>query len=230
MKNKVYFSAELFEFLRELKANNTREWFAANKARYEEVARQPMLGFIADVQAEFKKFAPYVLADAKPVGGSMFRINRDTRFSKDKSPYKTSVAAHFRHQGVTKDISAPGFYLHIEADEIFMGGGLFHPDSQRLHQVRTAIAEHPEKWRKAIGGKEFQQHCTFWGESLKRPPQGFAADHSLIDDLKRKDFVVTLPLTPAQLCGAYFMREFIDNCRIISPMAGFLSKATGVAW
>lgn len=230
MKSKVYFSAELFEFLRELKANNTREWFAYNKARYEEVARQPMLNFIADLQPVFAKIAPEILADARPVGGSMFRINRDTRFSKDKSPYKTSVAAHFRHRGAEKDISAPGFYLHIEADEVFMGGGLFHPDSQRLHQVRTAIAEHPEKWRGTISGKEFQRHCTFWGESLKRPPQGFAADHPLIEDLKRKDFVVTLPLTPAQLCAAHFMREFSDNCRIISPMAGFLSKAIGVAW
>lgn len=226
----TYFTPGLFDFLRELKANNTRDWFADNKARYEEVARQPMLDFIADLQAELKKFAPHILADAKPVGGSMFRINRDTRFAKDKSPYKTAVAAHFRHQGVDKDISAPGFYLHIEADEIFMGGGLFHPDGQRLHQVRTAIAEHPEQWRKAISGKEFRQQCSFWGESLKRPPQGFAADHPLIEDLKRKDFVVTIPLTRAQLCSAHFMRDFTDRCRTIAPMTGFLSQAIGVAW
>lgn len=230
MPSHAYFSEELFEFLRELKSNNNREWFAANKARYDQIARNPMLRFIADLPPVFKKIAPHVIADPKPVGGSMFRINRDTRFSKDKSPYKTSVAAHFRHQGAAKGISAPGFYLHIAADEIFMGGGLFHPDSQRLYQVRTAIAEHPEKWRKAIAGKNFQQHCTFWGESLKRPPQGYIADHPLIEDLKRKDFVVTIALTPAQLCGTRFMREFTDNCRIISPMAGFLSKAIGVAW
>jgi uncharacterized protein (TIGR02453 family) len=140
------------------------------------------------------------------------------------------VAAHFRHQGVTKDLSASGFYLHIEVDEIFMGGGLFHPDGQRLLQVRTAIAEHPEQWCKVISGKKFQQHCTFWGESLKRPPQGCAAGHPLIEDLKRKDFVVTMPLTPTQLCSTHFMREFIDNCRIILPMTGFLSKAIGAAW
>ncbi len=230
MKNQAYFSEELFKFLRELRDNNNREWFATNKARYEEVARQPMLDFIADLQPVFDNIAPQILADAKPVGGSMFRINRDTRFAKDKSPYKTLVAAHFRHRGVAKDISAPGFYLHIAADEIFMGGGLFHPDSQRLHQVRSAIAEHPDKWRKAIAGKDFQQHCTFWGESLKRPPQGFSADHPLIEDLKRKDFVVTIPLTQAQLCSTNFMREFTDNCQLISPMAGFLSKAIGVAW
>ena len=230
MKKQTYFSDELFKFLSELRGNNNRQWFATNKARYEEVARQPMLGFIADLQPVFAKIAPQILADAKPVGGSMFRINRDTRFAKDKSPYKISVAAHFRHKDVAKDISAPGFYLHIAADEIFMGGGLFHPDSKRLHQVRTTIAEHPEKWRKAIAGKDFKQHCTFWGESLKRPPQGFAADHPLIEDLKRKDFVVTIPLTQAQLCSTNFMREFTGNCQLISPMAGFLSKAIGVAW
>lgn len=230
MKNEAYFSEDMFEFLRELKGNNNREWFAANKARYEQVARNPMLRFIRDLQPVLNKVAPHVIADPRPVGGSMFRINHDIRFSKDKSPYKTSVAAHFRHEGFGKDISAPGFYLHIEPGQVFMGGGLFHPDGKRLHQVRSAIVEHPDKWQQAISGKAFAQRCAFWGEKLVRPPQGFDAQHPLIEDLKRKDFVVTIPLTQARLCSANFMHEFTDNCRLIFPMAGFLSKAIGVEW
>lgn len=230
MKNQTYFSEELFEFLRELKNNNNREWFAANKARYEQVARNPVLRFIEDLQPVLNKVAPHVIADPRPVGGSMFRINRDIRFSKDKSPYKTAVAAHFRHEGFGKNISAPGFYLHIEPGQVFMGGGLFHPDGKRLYQVRSAIAEHPDKWQQAISGKAFAQRCTFWGEKLKRPPQGFDAQHPLIEDLKRKDFVVMMALTEHELCSPRLMQLFEANCRLISPMTGFLSAAISVGW
>lgn len=230
MKKQTYFSEQLFEFLRELKNNNNREWFAANKARYEQVARNPMLRFIGDLQPVLDKVAPHVIADPRPVGGSMFRINRDIRFSKDKIPYKTAVSAHFRHEGFGRDISAPGFYLHIEPGQAFMGGGLFHPDGKRLHQVRSAIAEHPDKWKKAISGKAFAQRCAFWGEKLVRPPQGFAAQHPLIEDLKRKDFVVMMALSESELCGPRLMQQFEANCCLISPMTGFLSAAIGVKW
>jgi|CXWL01.1.fsa_nt_gi uncharacterized protein (TIGR02453 family) len=230
MENKVYFSEALFDFLRELKSNNNREWFAANKACYEQVARNPMLCFIKDLQPVFNKIAPHVMADPRPVGGSMFRINRDIRFSKDKSPYKTAIAAHFRHESFGKDISAPGFYLHIEPGGVFMGGGLFHPDGKRLYQVRSAIAEHPDRWKKTISSKEFAQRCAFRGESLVRPPQGFDAQHPLIEDLKRKDFVVMIALTENELCSPHLMQQFEANCRLISPMTGFLSATIGVEW
>lgn len=230
MKNRVYFSGELFEFLRELKGNNNREWFATNKARYEQVARDPMLRFIEDLQPVLNKVAPHVIADPKPVGGSLFRINRDIRFSKDKSPYKTAVAAHFRHESFGKDISAPGYYLHIEPGQAFMGGGLFHPDSKRLHQVRSTIAEYPDRWRRAISGKDFAQRCTFWGDKLLRPPRDFDAEHPLIEDLKRKDFVVIIAITQGELCSPRLMQQFEANCRLISPMAGFLSAAIGARW
>lgn len=220
----------MFQFLRELKDNNHREWFVANKVRYEQVARNPMLRFIEDLQPVLDKVAPHVIADPRPVGGSMFRINCDILFSKDKSPYKTAVAAHFRHEGFGKDISAPGFYLHIEPEQVFMGGGLFHPDAKRLHQVRSAIAEKPDKWQQAISGKKFAQRCIFWGEKLVRPPQGFDIQHPLIEDLKRKDFVVMIAMTQAELCSPRLMQLFEANCRLISPMTVFLSAAIGVEW
>ena len=230
MKPQTYFSEELFKFLRELNENNNREWFAANKARYEQVARNPMLLFIEDLQPVFAKVASNVIAVPSTMGGSMFRINRDTRFSKDKSPYKTSVAAQFRLKGFGTDISAPGFYIHIEPERIFMGGGIYHPDGKQLYQIRTAIAEHPESWKQAVSDKEFVHRCNFWGDSLKRPPLGFNAQHPLIEDLKRKDFAVMIELNRDVLCSARLMQQFEENCRLITPMAKFLSAAVGAKW
>ncbi len=120
MPKEAHFSPALFAFLRELKANNSRPWFQANKERYEREVREPMLCFIADFGVEARKISPYIVADPRKAGGSMFRIHRDTRFSKDKSPYKTTVGAQFRHeQG--KDVHAPGFYLHLAPGEAFAG-------------------------------------------------------------------------------------------------------------
>src|SRR5262249_17068758 len=108
MANGPYFTPRLFAFLRELKANNSREWFQANKARYVEDVQQPMLRFIADFAAPLARISRNLEADPRPVGGSMFRIHRDTRFARDKSPYKTHLAAHFRHRATTKDVHGPG--------------------------------------------------------------------------------------------------------------------------
>ncbi len=114
MKRRSYFRPELFQFLRELKANNEKEWFQANKHRYESEVKEPMLRFISDFAPYLRQISRHVVADPRPVGGSMFRIYRDTRFFKDKSPYKTTAAAHFPHRDGGKDVHAPGFYLHIE--------------------------------------------------------------------------------------------------------------------
>jgi len=104
-----YFTPDLFKFLKDLKAHNTRPWFESNKPRYEEDVKEPMLRFITDLGPRLKKISPYLTADSRPAGGSMFRIYRDVRFSKDKSPYKTNVGAHFSHVR-EKDVHAPGLY------------------------------------------------------------------------------------------------------------------------
>ena len=108
-------SPALFDFLRALRANNERPWFEANKARYREEVRDPMLDFIAAFAGPLAEISPHFRADPRPNGGSLFRIYRDTRFSKDKTPYKTNVGAHFRH-AAGRDAHAPGFYLHLEPE------------------------------------------------------------------------------------------------------------------
>jgi uncharacterized protein (TIGR02453 family) len=146
MAQHSYFGPELFQFLSELKANNDRQWFAENRSRYERQVKEPLLQFIADFAPRLQAISPCFEADSRPVGGSMFRLHRDTRFSKDKSPYKTHAAAHFRHEA-GKDAHATGFYLHLEPDSCLAGGGIWHPDSPALDKIRSAIVEHPDRWQ-----------------------------------------------------------------------------------
>ena len=124
MTTEPYFGPELFAFLRALDKNNNREWFQANKKRFERDVRDPMLRFIADFGSQLDKISTRFVADPRPNGGSLFRIYRDVRFSKDKRPYKTNVGAHFRHQA-GKDAHAPGFYFHMEPGEVFGGSGIY---------------------------------------------------------------------------------------------------------
>ena len=120
----AYFTSESFAFLRELSKNNNREWFAANKKRYEAELRDPALRFISDFGPRLNRIAPRLVADPRPVGGSMFRIYRDTRFAADKTPYKTAVGIRFPHRAAS-DVHSPGFYLHLEPSEVFVGAGIW---------------------------------------------------------------------------------------------------------
>jgi len=227
MENKAYFSPAMFKFMRDLKKNNNREWFKANKTRYESDVRDPMLRFIADFAAPLRTISRHFVADPRPVGGSLFRIYRDTRFSKDKSPYKTMAAAHFRHEA-GGDVHAPGFYFHLEPGEVVAGAGIWQPDPETLTKIRDAIAEHPEEWKRAISGKAFNAMCELWGEKLKRPPKGYDPAHPFLEDLKRKDFVAMASFTEAGACKPGFMERVADVYRAASPFAAFLTKAVGV--
>jgi uncharacterized protein (TIGR02453 family) len=140
-----YFTPELFRFLARLKRNNNREWFLRHKDEYENWVRQPALRFIEDFAVPLRELSAYLVADARPSRGSLFRIYRDTRFSNDKRPYKTHVAMRFSHRG--KDVHSPGFYLHLEADGCFAASGLWHPEPATLLRVRTAMVERADEWR-----------------------------------------------------------------------------------
>src|SRR5262245_48947572 len=138
------FGPGLFSFLEDLGANNNREWFTANKQRYEEQLLEPALAFIGAFGQRLEKISPHFSADARPSGGSLFRIYRDTRFSKDKRPYKTNLGLHFRHERA-KDAHAPGYYLHIGPDEVFAGGGIWHPGADVATRIREAIVADSER-------------------------------------------------------------------------------------
>jgi len=215
--------------MKDLAKNNKREWFLANKERYEREVKLPLMGFIADFAPRLNKISPHFLADPRPTGGSMFRIYRDTRFSNDKRPYKTHAAAQFRHVS-GKDVHAPGFYLHLEPGNVFAGIGLWHPDGGTARAVRDAIVEHPANWKRAIGGKTFKQQFEVGGDSLKRPPRGYDAEHPLIEYLKFKDFVAFTKFTERDACGADFLSKYATAMRTAKPMMEFLTKAVGLAF
>jgi uncharacterized protein (TIGR02453 family) len=218
------FSPALFTFLRQLKANNDREWFTANKARYEEVIKEPALDFIAGFAPLLHRISPHFVADPRPVGGSLFRIHRDTRFSKDKTPYKTHTGIQFRHEAA-KDVHAPGYYVHLEPGLVMVAAGVWHPDADALARIRTAIDGDPAGWRRATRGKRFRERFELGGDSLKRPPAGFAADHPLIDDLKRKDFVAAARMEERDVTSPGFDEKLIREFRAATPLVGFLCEA-----
>ena len=218
MPDTAFFQADLFDFLRQLKRHNNREWFAKNKEQYQQFSVDPAMEFISGFAPYLADLSSHFVADARPTRGSLFRIYRDTRFSSDKIPYKTHVGIHFSHE-VGKDAHAPVFYLHLEPGGCFAAAGVWHPDTRALTKIRNAIVGQPEQWKKATRKLELE------GEKLTRPPKGFCSEHPLIEDLKRKDFVTSVALTEEQVCGPKFMKEFTAACRNMSPLVEFTTKA-----
>jgi uncharacterized protein (TIGR02453 family) len=223
------FGPELFSFLADLRANNNREWFAANKDRYEECVLEPALAFINDFAPRLEKISPHFRADARPSGGSLFRIYRDTRFSKDKTPYKTNLGIHFRHERA-KDAHAPGFYLHIGPDEVFAGGGIWHPGTEATTRIREAIVADPETWRRATRGRAFAKRLELGGDSLKRVPPWADPDHPFAADLKRKDFFAWARLSEDDVVAPGFVDEYTRVCRAAAPLVQFLCDALDVPY
>jgi uncharacterized protein (TIGR02453 family) len=217
---KPWFTPALFTFLEELKENNEREWFLENRSRYEADARDPLLAFIQAFAEPLEGVSRHMLADPRPNGGSMFRIFRDARFSRDKSPYKTNIGAQFRHALSSKDVHGPMIYLHLDPGGCFTGAGLWRPDPDTIKRVRERIATKPKEWQ-AVRAKGLDVQ----GERLVRVPQGYDPAHPLAEDLKLKDFYVMEALTRRQVCAGTFMETFTEACRSAAPLMKFLGKA-----
>jgi uncharacterized protein (TIGR02453 family) len=224
-----HFTPELFRFLRDLAANNNRAWFEANRTRYEEHVKEPLISFIIDFAPRLRTITRSLVADPRPVGGSMFRIYRDTRFAKDKSPYKTMASAQFRHR-VGKDVHAPGFYLHLEPGQVFVGAGLWHPEPSAAAKIRAAIAEKSKEWARIKNEKKFRERCELAGESLARPPRGFDPEHPFIEDLKRKDFIVVTNLSEKHATRSDFLDEVTESFRAAAPFTRFVTEAVDLEW
>ncbi|HEY3841130.1 MAG TPA: DUF2461 domain-containing protein [Bryobacteraceae bacterium] len=227
MAKTAYFDPSLFQFLTDLKTHNDRDWFQANKPRYEEQVRDPFLRLIADLHPAIEKINPRIVVDPSPNRGSMMRIYRDIRFSSDKSPYKTHVSAHFPHARA-KDDAMPGYYIHLAPGSCMLGAGVWRPEPRAAQKIRSAIVANPKRWKQATGGKHFGSACSMIGESLKRPPAGIDPNHPFIEDLKRKDFAVSAPLTDDQVCSPALLKLITDNFRATAPLMQFLSDAVGL--
>ena len=221
------FDPSLLGFLDELAQNNERDWFAENKARYERLVREPALDFIVAMGPLLDRIAPEFEAVAKKMGGSLMRVFRDTRFGRDKTPYKTNVGIQFRHsQG--KDVHAPGYYLHIEPGGHFIGAGMWRPDPGSLAGIRDAIVERASAWKSARDAAAFRKTYTLDGGALKRPPRGYPADHPLIDDIKRTDFIATCAFDDDELFRKDFPARLAKRFDAATPMMKFLCRAVGV--
>ena len=180
------FPAAGLRFLRQLKRNNNRDWFQAHKEEYEQAVKGPMAELVLAIGEALGRFAPEMVADPKR---SIYRIYRDTRFSPDKTPYKTHVAAVFPVRGLPKH-SGPALYFHIAPEEVLIGGGIYMPEPELLRAVRQHIAAHPKRFLAIVEGRAFQKAFgELEGERLKTTPKGFSADHPAAKYLRYKQFL-----------------------------------------
>ncbi len=224
----MVFSEELIDFLVGLSANNNREWFNARKDVYESVLREPALDYIREVGEPLADISPHVRASDRKQGGSLMRIYRDVRFSRDKSPYKTNVGIQFRHES-GKDVHAPGYYVHISIEECFIGAGSWMPDRDALLAYRRAVSEHPSEW---LALKQMTESGE-WNldghhDMLKRPPRGFSADDPMIEDIKRKHFIVTHRMDIEDVTAPDFVEYTIERFKESKDWMAFLARAIGL--
>lgn len=219
------FPKDLLQFLTELAANNNREWFTENKARYQQSVLDPVSNFIEAIATELNEISPHFLADPRPHRGSMFRIYRDTRFAKDKRPYKENVGCHFRHI-YAKGSHALGYYMHIQPENSFAGAGIWRPSTEDLEKVRNAIAERADDWANVRDDTLLLKHFgNIQGESLKRIPSGYVVDCAYADDLKRKSFFVQQPLADQLLRSPKLVKEVGQTYKNAKPLMQFLADA-----
>src|SRR5262245_8014792 len=214
------FPKEGVQFLRTLTRNNKREWFQEHKTIYEEFVKKPMTELIEAMAVAFQKFAPEMIASPKV---SAYRIYRDTRFSRDKSPYKTHVAAVFPRAGLGKHEGA-GFYVHIAPSELLIGGGLYMPMPEDLSVVRQAIADDSKAFVKIVGNPQFRKlFGSLQGERLSRVPRGFAPDHPASEYLKCKQFLAARTLPPTDALTRSFYPLVRDTFKAMVPFVRFLN-------
>jgi uncharacterized protein (TIGR02453 family) len=221
-----YFSPELFRFLSQLASHNDRTWFQANKPRYEASVLQPSVRFVEAMGPRLAAISPHLVADARPFGGSVSRIYRDTRFSADKSPYRTNAGILFGHEmAPTTEEHLPGFYLHLEPGASFVASGSWRPSRAGLQAIREAIVSGLRGWDRVRA-----QSPPSGGESYARVPRGFSPDSKYADDLRRKDFYSSVPFRDAEITSPTFGRSFIQTCTRLEPLNRFLARAFQVPW
>ncbi len=215
---------KLFAFLRQLKNNNNREWFAENKSRYESDVLNPAIELVRTLEKPLQKISRYLIAEPKRSGGSIMRIYRDTRFAKDKTPYKTNLGIHFHH-AIGGDIHAPGYYIHLQPGECFLAGGIWMPAAEPLGLVRQSIIDDYKTWKRITSEKKFATRFRFDGESLKTSPRNFDPNHPAIEDLRRKSFAAGTRVTEKDLMRDDVVEFIVQAFREAKPFMKFLCDA-----
>jgi uncharacterized protein (TIGR02453 family) len=215
------FSADTLKFLRALKRNNRREWFNTHREQYEAHVRQPMTTMVERLADDFRTFAPELVASPKV---SMYRIYRDTRFSDNKLPYKTHVAAVFPTRGLAKHEGA-GVYFHISPTEVWIGGGMYSPQPAQLYAVREHIASNIKQLRAIVESPGFKRDIGgLEGDKLTRVPRGFRKDHEAAEYLKYKHFVAGVELPAEIATSPKFYRTLLTIFGQVLPLSRFLNR------
>lgn len=221
----TYFSDRTFRFLRALARHNERAWFHAHKADYETHVRDPFRRLLSDLHPDVLTVSPHFRADPKPVGGSLFRIHRDTRFANDKSPYKTWQGARLFHER-SRETAAPSWYLHLEPGDCFVAAGIWHPESPVLRRIRQFVVDNPAGWKAAAHAPAFRRRYRLGSqEMLVRPPRGFPADFEFIDDLRRRNFIVLRSIDDATVTGPRLRQVLARDLRGTAPFMDYLCAA-----
>lgn len=223
------FPRDTIRFLTDLENNNSREWFAEQRDRYENSFLEPSLSFIRAMEKPLQKIAPLLLAEPKKMGGSLMRVFRDTRFSKDKTPYKTNIGIQFRHQS-GKDVHAPGIYIHIASDGCFLGAGVWRPPSDALKAIRKHVSDHPQAWGKVKRHKGFSTSFEVYDDRLKTVPRGYDKQDPLIDDLRLKSYLGMVPLTRKMVESGELVPTATKLVKNASPLMVFLCEALNLPY
>ncbi|MBC7900857.1 MAG: DUF2461 domain-containing protein [Saprospiraceae bacterium] len=215
-------SKETLDFLKKLDKNNNRDWFQANKKEFEK-AKEDLTGFTAFLIGEGSKFDP-LISQVMPED-CVFRIYRDVRFSKDKSPYKVHLGAYVSPGG--RKSMAPGYYFHLQPGRSFIAGGKHIPDSAELLKIRNAVAKQTDEFLKILANKNYQNHFgEMRGDKLMKAPKGFPADHKAVEYLKLKDFMASLELFDDKfITSREFPAALVEYLKEMYPLVKFLRKA-----
>jgi uncharacterized protein (TIGR02453 family) len=215
------FPPETIRFLRALKRNNRREWFQPRKEQYDAKVRAPMIAVIEQLASDFRSFAPELIASPKL---SMYRVYRDTRFSENKAPYKTHIAAIFPWRGLPKHEGA-GVYFHVAPDDVWIGGGMYAPQPAQLQAVREHIAENVRRLRKIVEAPAFKKAFgPLEGEKLQRVPRGFSKDHDAAEYLRHRQFMAGVERPASFASSPAFYKQLLDVFRQVVPLARFLNE------
>lgn len=215
------FTPDTLRFLRALKRNNRREWFQPRKDRYDEHVRGPMIALIERLAVDFGKFAPEIVASSKT---SMYRIYRDTRFSEDKTPYKTQAAASFRWRGLDRGRGA-GLYLEVGPSWTWMGGGFYAPEPPDLVRIREHIAETYPEFDRTVRTAAFKRAFgSLEGEKLMRVPRGYPKEHPAAEYLKHRNFLAGSEFPPELVTTAEFYPTLLATFKACMPLVRFLNE------
>ena len=220
----VGFTKDTLKFLRTLKRHNERDWFNAHKANYEAHVKAPMLAIIERLATDFPQIAPDLVASPR----SMYRIYRDTRFSPDKTPYKTHVSAAFSHQRLPKNESA-GLYFHLSPTELWIGGGLYAPRTPQLHRIREHIVTNLRRFGSLAESPAIKRLGGVRGERLQRVPRGFPKDHKAADYLRLKQYLIGDQLDAEKALSPRFYDMLVRRFTTIAPFIQFLNAPLAAA-